>query len=68
MTCKKLTGHTPFKLIYGQEATVPLEFLIPILCVASIAQMIEHKMIQERLHQLLEMEEDQILAGFHQKV
>jgi hypothetical protein len=23
-TCKKLTWHTPFKLVYGQEAVVPL--------------------------------------------
>jgi transposase InsO family protein len=23
-TCKKLTGHTPFILVYGQEAVVPL--------------------------------------------
>jgi transposase InsO family protein len=23
-TCKKLTGQTPFKLFYGQEAVVPL--------------------------------------------
>jgi hypothetical protein len=27
-TCKNLTGHTPFKLVYGQEAVVPLEFLV----------------------------------------
>jgi hypothetical protein len=30
--------------------------------------MTERGAIQERLHQLLAMEEDQILAGFHQKV
>ena len=35
-TCKNLTGHTPFKLVYGQEAVVPLQFLIPILHVAAI--------------------------------
>jgi transposase InsO family protein len=40
-TCKNLTGHTPFKLVYGQEAVVPLEFLIPILRVAAITQMTE---------------------------
>jgi transposase InsO family protein len=38
-TCKKLTGHTPFRLVYGQEAVVPLEFLVPSLCVAAITQM-----------------------------
>jgi transposase InsO family protein len=29
-TCKKLTGHTPFRLVYGQEAVVPLEFWYPV--------------------------------------
>ena len=28
-TCKMLTGNTPFKLVYGQEAMVPLEILVP---------------------------------------
>jgi transposase InsO family protein len=35
-TCKKLTGQTPFRLVYGQEAVVPLEFLVPSLRVAAI--------------------------------
>jgi hypothetical protein len=30
-TCNKLTGQAPFILVYGQEAVVPLEFLVPIL-------------------------------------
>jgi transposase InsO family protein len=38
-TCKNLTRHTPFKLVYGHEAVVPLEFLIPSLHVAVITQM-----------------------------
>jgi transposase InsO family protein len=67
-TCKKLTGHTPFKLVYGQEAVVPLEFLVPSLCVATITHMTERGTVQERLNQLMTMEEDQILAGFHQQV
>jgi hypothetical protein len=67
-TCKKLSGHTPFKLVYGQEAVVPLEFLAPILCVATITQMTKRGTIQEILNQLLTIEEDRILAGFHQQV
>jgi hypothetical protein len=39
--CKTLTGHTPFKLVYGQEAMVPLEVLVPILRVAAITHMME---------------------------
>jgi transposase InsO family protein len=46
-TCKMLTSHTPFKLVYGQEAVVPLEFLIPSLCVEAITQMTEQDVVQE---------------------
>jgi transposase InsO family protein len=49
-TCKKMTGHTPFKLVYGQEAVIPLEFLIPSLRVAAITQMTEPSTVQERLN------------------
>ena len=40
-TCKKLTGKTPLILVYGQEVVVPLEFLVPSLCVAPITNMTE---------------------------
>jgi hypothetical protein len=66
-TCEKLIGHTPFKFLYGQEAVVPLEYLIPILCIASITNMTERG-VQERLAQLMEMEEDKTIASFHQEV
>jgi hypothetical protein len=38
-TCNKLTKHTPFRLVYGQEAVVQLEFLVPSLRVATITHM-----------------------------
>jgi hypothetical protein len=47
---------------------VPLEFLVPSLRIAAITNMIERGIVQERLIQLMEMEEDRILAGFHQEV
>jgi hypothetical protein len=58
----------PFKLVYGQEAVVPLEFLVPSLCIEAITHMTERGTVQERLNQLMTMEEDRILAGFHQQV
>jgi transposase InsO family protein len=36
ITCKNLTGNMPFKLVYGQEAVVPLEFLVPSLRLTTI--------------------------------
>jgi hypothetical protein len=47
---------------------VPLEFLVPSLRIETITQMTERGAVQERLIQLLSMEEDRILVGFHQQV
>jgi hypothetical protein len=54
--------------VYGQEVVVPLEFLVPSLHVAPITNMTERGTMQERLNKLTIMEEDMILAGFHQEV
>jgi hypothetical protein len=54
--------------VYGKEAVVPLEFLVPSLHVEEIANMIERGTVKERINQLMEMEDDKILAGFHQEV
>jgi hypothetical protein len=67
-TYKNFSWHTPFKLVYGQEAVVPLEFLVPILRIAAITHMTERGAVQEILNHLMTMEEDRILAGFHQQV
>jgi hypothetical protein len=67
-TCKQLIRNTPFRLVYGQEAMVPLEFLVPSLRVAAIIDMTERGVVQERIIQLMNMEEDRILVGFHQEV
>jgi hypothetical protein len=67
-TCKNLTEYTPFKLVYDQYAVVPLELLVPSLHIAKITQMTERGAVQERLNQLMTMEEDRILVGFHQQV
>jgi hypothetical protein len=63
-----LIEHTPFRLVYGQEAVVPLEFLVPSLRVAVITNMTEQGTVQDKLNQMMIMEEDMILAGYHQQV
>jgi transposase InsO family protein len=47
ITCKKLTGKTPFRLVYGKEVVVPLEFVVPSLRVATITNMIEQGTVLE---------------------
>jgi hypothetical protein len=54
--------------VYGQQAVVPLEFLVPSLRVETITNMTEQGEVQEMLSQMMEMEEDRIVARFHQEV
>ena len=41
--------------------------MVPSLCVAAITNMTERGKVQNRMNQLMMMEEDRILAGFHQQ-
>jgi hypothetical protein len=65
-TSKKLTGHTPFRLVYRKEAVMPMEFILPSLCIAAITELSDTGAIEERLAQLVQLEEDWFVAGFHQ--
>jgi transposase InsO family protein len=67
-TCKKLKMKTPFKLVYGLEVVVPIEYLVPSLRIASFTDMDDTGVFHERLAQLVELEEDRFIAGFHQQV
>eukprot|EP00253_Pinus_taeda_P010946 PITA_10946 len=60
-TCKKLTGQTPFWLVYGTKAVMPMEYIIPSL----LASMTDRKALEERLVQLGELEEERFLDKFH---
>jgi len=55
-------------LVYGQEAIVSLEYLIPSLRIAAITNMTERGKTQEILAQLMELEEDKIMSDFHKEV
>jgi hypothetical protein len=52
-TSKKLTVKSPFRLVYGQEEVMPMEFILPILCIASIIELSDTGAIEERFVQLL---------------
>ena len=53
MTCKGLTRNTPFNLVYIHEAVIPMEYIVPILCIAATTGMSDKSAIKERLAQLL---------------
>jgi hypothetical protein len=67
-TSKKLTGKTPFRLVYGKEAVMPMEFILPSLHIATITDLSDSGTIEERLSQLVQLEEDRFVTGFHQQV
>jgi hypothetical protein len=60
--------HTPFKLVYGLEAIVLMEYLVPILRIVTFTDMDDTGIVRERLAQLVELEEDIFIVGFHQQV
>ncbi|KAL3685159.1 hypothetical protein R1sor_003181 [Riccia sorocarpa] len=72
-TFKVTTGQTPFQLVYGQEAILPVEFLIPTLRVltgyeapeaSQLSQ--EGEAIPERIHALHYLSEKRIEALYNQ--
>ena len=65
-TCKKLTGHTPFRLAYGQEVVMPMEYIVPSLRVAVLIDMVDEDTLKNRLLHLLSLEEHCFIAGFNQ--
>jgi transposase InsO family protein len=67
-TCKKLIGQTPFRLVYGQEAVMPMDFIVPSLCIVVMTELMDSDVVEERLSQLMALEEDRFFAGFHQQV
>jgi len=56
MTCKRLTGQTPFRLFYGVEAIIPMEYIMPSLCIVALTGMTNRGALEERLAQLEDLE------------
>ena len=47
---------------------MPMEYIIPSLIIGQINEMADTDTMNEILAQLLALEEDRFIAGFHQKV
>ena len=46
-TCKILTGHMSFKLVYGKEALMPMEYIVPSLHIAAVMCMDDESALEE---------------------
>ena len=66
-TCKKLTGHTPFKLAYGQEVVMPMEYIVPSLRVVVVTDMTNEDTLKERLLHLPSLEEHRFMRDLISK-
>ena len=56
-TCKKLTGKTPFRLVYGIEVVMPMEYIVPSLRISAFIGMVNHGAMEERPTHLAELDE-----------
>ena len=68
MTCKNITGHTSLRLVYGHKVVILIEYIVPILRIVAITEMTYVGAIAEILFQLLWLEEDRFIAGYHQRI
>ena len=66
-TYKRATNQTPFKLVYGQEAIVPLHFRKHTLEIVEVLKLDIGEAKHERLFQLQKLEEDIIVSLQHQE-
>ena len=48
-TYKKLTGQTPFQLVYGIEAVMPIHYIMPRLRIAALTKMADHETLEDWL-------------------
>ena len=48
-TCKIFMGKTPFKLVYGKESVIPMEYIVPILQIATATRMDDDAVLVERV-------------------
>jgi len=57
---------TPFKLVYGMEVVIPVEFIIPNLFISHATKMSDDESILEMLQDLWQLDEQHFLPYFHQ--
>lgn len=65
-TAYKVTTHsTPFQLVYGQEAILPIELEVPSLRIALDERLSDTESLHSRLMKLEELDEIRAVALFH---
>jgi transposase InsO family protein len=65
-TSKKMIGQTPLRSTHGQYFFMHMEFIVPILCIVALTELTNLGTVEKRLSELMELEEDHFVTGFHQ--
>ena len=55
---------TPFRLVYGLEVVIPMEFLVPSLRIAVDQKLPIQESLKFRQHHLNQLEEDRSLSAY----
>jgi hypothetical protein len=63
-----LIRQTSFRLVYGKESIIAMEFIMPSLHIAVITNILNSGIEEDIFSQLLQLEEDRFVTGFHQQV
>ena len=51
-TCQKLMGKTPFRLVYGMDVFMLMEYIVPSIGIEALTGMTDCEVLEERLAQL----------------
>ena len=68
MTHNKLIGKVAFQLVYGKEDFMPMEYIVRRVRFIAITEMTHVDALEDMLLQLVRLEEERFVAGFHQNV
>ena len=61
-------GQRPFRLVYGMEVVMSMEYILPSLRITVLTGMTDCEAMEENRAQLEELEEEWFLTRFHQQV
>ena len=67
-TVRTSTGATPYLLVYGKEAVVPVEVEIPSLRIIQEAELLNAEWVSKRIDQLALIDEKRMVAVCHDQL
>ena len=59
-----MTGQNHFRLVYGVEEIMPMEYIVPSLRIADLTTIADRRALEEWLAQLDELEEERFPLDF----